>query len=86
MRVEFHKYFEKQFKKLPRKIQAQFNERLLLLISDPSHPLLRVHQLNGEKYPCKSMNVNADYRALFINTDDCLKFFEIGSHSELYEK
>ncbi len=86
MTVVLHRQFEKQFKKLPIKIQNQFRERLMLLIDNPEHPLLHVHKLSGEKIPCESMNVNADYRALFIRSKVQITFYEIGTHSELYKK
>jgi mRNA-degrading endonuclease YafQ of YafQ-DinJ toxin-antitoxin module len=85
MRVLFHKQFEKQFKKLPSKLRIRFTERLALYLEDTSNPLLHVHHLKGEKVPLESMNVDADYRALFIRTKSEITFYEIGSHSELYE-
>lgn len=84
MRIEFHKQFEKQFRKLPSKIRNRFNERLVLYLTDPSHPLLNVHTLTGEMFPLLSMNVTADYRALFIQSKSVITFYEIGTHSQLY--
>lgn len=84
MRVFLHRHFEKQLRKLPKSIQLQFVERLTLFLDNPSNPLLRVHLLSGEKYPLESMNVSADYRALFIRNKETITFYEIGTHSELY--
>ncbi|MCA9363083.1 hypothetical protein KC851_02075 [Candidatus Kaiserbacteria bacterium] len=85
MRVTSHRKFDKQYSKLPKKIKNKFKERASLLIENPDSPLLKVHILSGKKYPLKSMNVTADYRALFIDNGKVITFFEIGSHSELYE-
>ena len=85
MQVSFHRDFKKSFKKLPIKVKTKFAKRLELLLEDADHPLLRVHTLKGGKYPLESMNVTADYRALFLRSKIKVTFYEIGSHSELYE-
>lgn len=54
-------------------------------ITHGSHEILRVHTLTGNKYPLQSMNITGDYRALFIATKTKITFYEIGTHSELYE-
>ncbi len=84
MEVEFRKEFLKQYKKLPKKIQAKFNERLQLLLTTPTHPLLQLHTLTGADYPIETINVTGDYRAQFLRTRDLLSFIRIGSHSQLY--
>jgi mRNA-degrading endonuclease RelE of RelBE toxin-antitoxin system len=86
MKVYFHKSFIKQHKKLPSKIRKQFGERLTLYLKDQQHPLLRVHTLTGEQHAYQSLNVNADYRALFVATDIEVTFHKIGTHSQLYKK
>jgi len=85
MQVVFHKSFKKQYKKLPKKIQSQFGQRLELLLVDETNPLLRVHKLKGARVPLISINVTADYRALFVRKADTITFLEIGSHTELYD-
>ena len=84
MRIYFHHQFEKQFRKLPSSVQEQFRERLALFLETPTHPLLRIHMLHGDKYPHMSLNVNGDYRALFLHQQDGITFYEIGTHSNLY--
>ncbi len=86
MKVVLHRQFEKQLVKLSKKIRIQFNERLALFRVDPSHPLLHVHTLKGDMYPYESMNVSADYRALFLRSKSEITFYEIGTHSELFKK
>lgn len=85
MKIVFRREFKKRFKKLPAKIRVQFAERLDVLLSGPDTSVLRVHQLKGNKYPLQSMNVTGDYRALFLMTKHTVTFYEIGTHSELYE-
>ncbi len=85
MEVSFHRHFKKQYKKLPKKVQKQFTDRLAIFLEYPNHPLLHIHTLQGVRYPCLSLNVSADYRAIFIYDNQSVIFLEIGSHSELYE-
>jgi len=84
MQIVFHKNFKKQYKKLPKKIQARFGERLEIMMADSNNTLLNVHLLQGEDEPLLSMNVTGDYRALFTKEKNKITFHKIGTHSELY--
>ena len=84
MQVLFHKSFKKQYKKLPPKVRANFDQRLALLLANPADPLLRLHKLSGNRVPLESFNVTADYRALILRTKSAIVCMEIGTHSELY--
>ena len=85
MIIRYLPKFKKQYKKLPEKFQKQFDDRLLLFVSDPTTPKLRVHPLKGEYAGYWSMNVNGDIRALYlIQGEEIIIFALIGSHSELY--
>lgn len=87
MTIQYLPKFKKQYKKLPKKFQLQFNDRLRLFLSDPTNPKLRVHPLSGKFAGYWSMNVNGDLRALYIfNGESMIIFALIGSHSELYGK
>ncbi len=50
-----------------------------------SASVLNIHQLHGDRKPLLSMNITGDYRALFLMNKDTVTFYEIGTHSELYE-
>ncbi len=84
MKVYFHRNFEKQLHRLPGNIQNKFFERLSLFVNEPTNSLLRIYTLRGDKFPYESMNVNSDYRALFIQSKTEVTFYEINTHSELY--
>ncbi len=85
MAVDFTKQFRRQYQKLPRKIQQQFDERLQLFLADPTAPQLRVHPLKGKFAGYWSLNVSGDIRALYLQRGDTvIIFILIGSHSELY--
>ncbi|MEY3783768.1 MAG: hypothetical protein RLZZ230_90 [Candidatus Parcubacteria bacterium] len=85
MEIVFSRLFKKQFIKLPTKVKSQFENRLRILTDNIKHPLLNIHTLRGSKYPLQSMNITGDYRALFITAGNTVTFYEIGTHSELYE-
>ena len=85
MIVKYHSKFKKQYKKLPNRIQLQFDERFLLFLDDPTAPALRVHPLKGKYQGYWSMNITGDIRALYLHVGEELIIFAlIGTHSELY--
>lgn len=84
MEIIFQRQFKKQYKKLPTKIQRQFNARLRILEENTADPQLNVHALKGDHFPMLSMNVTGDYRALFVKEKGAITFLKIGTHSELY--
>ena len=84
MEIEFRKEFSKQYKKLPQKIKTKFNERLMLYLESPHHPLLHLHTLTGADHSIQTLNVTGDYRAQFLRTKTVISFIKIGTHSELY--
>lgn len=85
MQIFFSKRFRKQFHKLPPNIRRQFDERLKLFLSDPTHPRLRVHPLRGQYAGYWSMNISGDVRALYLRRgEEVIIFALIGTHSQLY--
>lgn len=85
MTIRYLPKFKKQYKKLPKKIRDQFDERLVAFLIDPTLPMLRVHPLKGKFAGYWSMNVNGDIRALYIIQNETIIIFAlIGTHSELY--
>lgn len=73
------------FKKLPVRLQIQFEERLSLFAHNPYHPLLHNHSLSGEWAGCRSINITGDLRVVYEEFyDDRIELIAIGSHSELY--
>ncbi len=85
MTIRYLPKFKKQYKKLPKKLQQQFDERLQLFTVDPTLPMLKVHPLKGQYKGYWSMSVSGDIRALYIMNGDTIVIFAlIGSHSQLY--
>lgn len=84
MSISSNKNFEKDYKKLPKNIQGQFKERILLFQKDQYDPILNNHSLRGKYLGCRSINVTGDVRAIFMKSGDKVVFMAIGSHSKLY--
>lgn len=85
MEVIFSKKFSKKYAKLDRGIKDKFILRLDLFLNDPKNPVLNIHNLHGSYGGFFSLNVNADYRAIFRYQDSGnVEFVIIGTHSELY--
>lgn len=85
MKIQYLPTFKKQYKKLPPKLQEQFDTRLRLFLDDPTAPQLRVHPLKGAFAGYWSMNINGDLRALYrLVGDELIVFALIGTHSQLY--
>lgn len=85
MKLRYDKKFKQQFKKLPKKQQDQFEQRLRLFVEDRAHPLLRLHPLKGAFAGYYSINISGDLRALYYQMDEEIIIFAlIGTHSQLY--
>ena len=85
MRIEFHRTFRKQLKKLPLKSRMAFERRLRVFVNDPFESELNNHGLSGEWKGHRSINVTGDIRALYIlGAEGHVLFVEIGTHHELY--
>ncbi len=85
MQLDFTKRFWKQYYRLPKKFQRQFDDRLELFIVNSAAPELHVHPLKGDYRGYWSMNVNGDLRALYIKRGETILIFAlICTHSELY--
>ena len=85
MRVVLHRNFVKRYKKLRTAEQKKFRERRNLFMSNPFHPLLSNHPLQGKYEGYRSFNVTGDLRVVYRNlNEEVAVFVEIGTHNELY--
>jgi len=88
--VQRTKGFEKTFLKLQKKWRNKFIKQLDLFLDDEFHPLLRTHELQGERKGEWSFSVAHDIRAIYrkkiVNdrTIIVFTFVDIGSHSKVY--
>ncbi|MEX0931068.1 MAG: type II toxin-antitoxin system mRNA interferase toxin, RelE/StbE family [Candidatus Paceibacterota bacterium] len=85
MQIETTRKFDKQFRKLPTKIQKEFAKRIDLFLTERNHALLHTHKLSGNLRGLWSFNVTADVRVVFDDSyEDVVILVAVASHIELY--
>ncbi len=84
MILDFSKKFRKRLVKHPEAVQKRFEQRIELFFTDPFHPILRNHSLQGTFDGYRSINITGDIRAVFKQGEHKILFVDIGTHSELY--
>ena len=84
MHVVLHRNFDKIFIKLEKKIKTQVIEKLSLFANDAFDQTLNNHPLHGKLNGCRSININADLRAIYVMHGATAWFITIGTHSNLY--
>jgi addiction module RelE/StbE family toxin len=88
MKITYYKpkLFLKEVSRLSSSQKVKLKQRLELLLSDPHHPILRNHALEGKYKSYRSINIGGDLRLIFkkISVDEIL-IVTIGTHSQLYK-
>jgi len=88
MIVKYTDNFLKQLKKSDIRIRKAFKQRLLLFIKNPNDLELNNHTLQREYVGFRSIDITADYRAVFkevLQEDDTYIYFtSFGTHHQLY--
>ena len=84
LRIEFSSLFNKQRRAAPIEIKQALYEVLDLFSENPIHPSLRNHPLTGKYAGFRSINVTDDWRAVYREKEDSIKFVAIGTHQKLY--
>jgi addiction module RelE/StbE family toxin len=87
MKIEYHKNFLKQFKKLKRNEQSRVLEVLRLFANDPFAEQLRNHQLKGKLSKFRSISAGGDIRLHYYEKEHnhlVVVFVATGSHAQLY--
>ncbi len=85
MIIKFHKKFSKKLKKLPKKVQEQFYEKLAIFEVDLFANILNNHAVHYPYDGCRSINITGDFRALYEISGATFTFIHVGTHSELYK-
>lgn len=81
MKIYYSPRFERQYKKLPSKLQDLADARQAIFSLDTNDPLLRVHKLAGNWEGYWSFSVSFSYRIVFKFLDNGdVRFYQIGSH------
>lgn len=89
MKAKFDKLFLSQYKKADVRIRNQFDNRLRILVKEPTNPQLRNHALRDKWHGHRSIDVTADWRAIYREIRRREKtiayFVAIGTHKDLYK-
>lgn len=85
MIAQYHRTFEKQYKKLRKSTQQKARERIALFQEDEFDPTLNNHPLEGKYRGYRSINITGDLRAVYrhLDPEHCL-FITLDTHSNLY--
>ncbi|OGH10454.1 MAG: hypothetical protein A2857_00060 [Candidatus Levybacteria bacterium RIFCSPHIGHO2_01_FULL_36_15] len=88
MKIQYDPGFIKQLKKTNVRIRKSFIKKIYVFQRNPNDVILRNHALHGEWKGYRSINVTADWRALYeeINErEEITAYFTfIGTHKDLY--
>ena len=77
--------FEKQFAKLPKSTRTKVRERVHMLVTDSSHPLLNDHKLGPPYDGYRSINITGDWRLVYRRIDAHIIYLRaVGMHHQLY--
>ena len=90
MIIRYSPLFLKTLKKLDVRIRKSFKERILLFAKNPNDPQLDNHPLKREYRGLRSIDITADFRAIYEEKRDgeeeTAYFVLIGTHKQLYGK
>lgn len=79
MKVRYSPDFFKQYKKANVRIRSSVDEKIKIFLEDPDDPQLDNHKLKDEYLGYSSIDITADYRAIYRETwidDDVVAYFE----------
>ena len=87
MHIEYYKNFIKSFKKRFRnnlKVKKQYERHLKMFIANTKNPLLKDHQLVGDKITLRAFSITGDIRIVYKKIGDRIIFLDIGTHNQVY--
>lgn len=89
MTVKYSPVFFKQLKTVDVRIRKSVKQRILLFSKNPHNPQLNNHLLKRAYKGHRSINIIADWRALYKEKREgkniVAYFVDIGTHEELYK-
>ena len=85
MTIETSSYFERRFRKVPRKLQEKALERQRLFSENPFNQTLETHKLHGKESEHWAFSITQKCRIKFLFLGhDAVLFIDIGNHDEVY--
>lgn len=88
MKIQYAPGFIRKLKRADVKIRKSFVQKILIFSKNSSDPQLKNHKLREPYQGLRSINITADYRAIYeestIGEDQIAYFVLLGTHEELY--
>jgi len=87
MKAHFLKLFRKHYHKrieLNSSLDKRFEEQYLLFLQNPTDPILKNHELKGDKLGMRSFSITGDIRVVYYILDYTAYFVDIGTHNQVY--
>ncbi|HDO23696.1 MAG TPA: hypothetical protein ENG99_00570 [bacterium] len=82
MRLFFTKSFERDYKKLPTKIQKQLDKQLTFLLTNSKYPSLRIKKMEGY-FDILEGRISKNYRFTFQIKKEAYYIHRAGTHKIL---
>lgn len=80
-KISYKPSFIRQLKKLPKALQEEAKEKIVLFKESPNHSMLKVHKLKGRLKNRLSFSVNYSYRIIFqYHSEQEVILLAIGDH------
>lgn len=90
MKIVYDPVFINSLKRVNVRIRKSFKERILLFSKDPYNPHLDNHALREKYQGYRSIDITADYRAIYKERhqgEEIIAYFtELGTHEQLYKR
>lgn len=85
MDVVYTERFKKEFARLPTATQEKFERKIVVFYSDPLHPSLRNHTLQGNLTGMRAFSLTPKIRVVYALLSPSLaKLITVGPHDHVY--
>lgn len=86
MKIRYHKFFEKRFKKLSKGLQEKTLRAIQRFAENPFDSVLKNHALRGKMKGKRAFSVTGDIRIVFeeYNQYVLVIMLDVGSHAQIY--
>ena len=87
MEIKYDKKFTKNLRlriESSQKLYRKFKERVRLFVLDSEDPVLKDHQLTGDKENYRAFSITSDIRVIYHKGKNYIYFTDIGTHKQVY--
>lgn len=87
MEIKHYKKFTKHFNQRIKpnlNLYTRFKDRVKEFLTNSESPILKDHQLKGDKKDFRAFSITGDIRVVYYRGEDYIYFIDIGSHNQVY--